>query len=57
MKRLLLTTLLLSYSYGEWSDSLDKAYTVTKEKTKEVYSSAKDTIISKPKTPQEIKEE
>ena len=57
MKKLLLTTLLLSYSYGEWSDSLDKAYSVTKEKTKEVYSSAKDTIISKPKTPQEIKEE
>jgi hypothetical protein len=57
MKRLLLTTLLLSYSYGEWSDSLDKAYTVTKEKTQEVYSSAKDKIISKPKTPQQIEEE
>jgi len=57
MKKLLLITLLLSFSYGEWSDSFDKAYTVTKEKTREVYSSAKDKIISKPKTPQEIEEE
>ena len=57
MKKLLLTTLLLSFSYGEWSESLDKAYTITKEKTKEVYSSAKDKIVSKPKTAKEIEEE
>jgi hypothetical protein len=58
MKKLLLTTtLLLSCSYAEWSDSLDKAYTVTKEKTKEVYSSAKKSIIPEPKTQQELEEE
>ena len=57
MKKLLLTTLLLSFSYGEWTDSLDKAYTVTKEKSQEVYNSAKKSIIPEPKTKEEIEEE
>ena len=57
MKKLLIITLLLSCSYGEWTDSIDKAYTITKEKTKEVYSSAKDSITPKPKTQKEIEEE
>ena len=56
-KLLLITTLLLSCSYGEWSDSLDNAYTLTKEKTKEVYNSAKRTIVPEPKTQQELEEE
>jgi uncharacterized protein YihD (DUF1040 family) len=53
-KLLLIVTLLLSFCYGEWSDSLDRAYSITKEKTKEVYNSAKKTIVPEPKTEKEL---
>ncbi|RUM73334.1 MAG: hypothetical protein DSZ11_06160 [Sulfurovum sp.] len=54
---LLLTILLSPLSHAEWSDSLSHAYETSKEKSQELYHSAKQKLKPKQLTPQELKEQ
>ncbi len=51
------TTLLSTFSHAQWSDSINDAYETSKEKSKEIYHSAKQRLEPKQLTPQELKEQ